>query len=387
MGGRFRQSFKVFPGVRINLSKSGLSTTIGRGPASLNIGPRGAHVNLNIPGTGLSYRHKLSGGNAPREGHGVQLPALRPDTAPPALPPLVPAYGFEKQEIKSASTYELTSEGLRELHKLITEVDAEQRKLDAEIATMQPKWHAVTSRHKRWENGFLFKKLMKGRFARLQQEAQEAQERWDELLEQRRLTQIATEIEVAPDMKPAFGRLFDTFAALSAVSRIWDTISTRRADRFRERTTATSNIERTPVQFTFAQSDLFNCEWKVPRLGNANGGDMFIYPGFLLYRVTKAAFSVIDCRDVNVEFAASRFIEEEQVPSDSQVVGYTWKYANKNGTPDRRFANNYQIPIAAYGRISLTSPTGLNEEYMISNYQAAESFVAAWKVFKAALSN
>ncbi len=38
MSWRFRRSFKVIPGVRINLSKTGLSASIGGGPFTLNEG-------------------------------------------------------------------------------------------------------------------------------------------------------------------------------------------------------------------------------------------------------------------------------------------------------------------------------------------------------------
>lgn len=50
------------PGVRLNISKSGISTTIGPRGASVGIGKRGAFLNLGIPGTGLSYRQRLSSG-------------------------------------------------------------------------------------------------------------------------------------------------------------------------------------------------------------------------------------------------------------------------------------------------------------------------------------
>ena len=59
MGLRFRRSLKILPGVRLNFSKSGISTTIGRRGASFNIGPRGKYLNLGLPGTGVSYRTKI----------------------------------------------------------------------------------------------------------------------------------------------------------------------------------------------------------------------------------------------------------------------------------------------------------------------------------------
>jgi len=59
MSWRFRKSFKVIPGIRINLSNRGFSTTFGVAPFSVNVGPNGVHGNLSIPGTGLSNRVRL----------------------------------------------------------------------------------------------------------------------------------------------------------------------------------------------------------------------------------------------------------------------------------------------------------------------------------------
>lgn len=62
MGMRFRRSVKIMPGVRINFSKSGMSTTIGPKGASVNVGKKGTYLNTGIPGTGLYMREKIGGG-------------------------------------------------------------------------------------------------------------------------------------------------------------------------------------------------------------------------------------------------------------------------------------------------------------------------------------
>lgn len=60
MGFRFRKSFKILPGVRINLGKKGItSVTVGKRGASVNFGKRGTNANIGIPGTGLSYSQRL----------------------------------------------------------------------------------------------------------------------------------------------------------------------------------------------------------------------------------------------------------------------------------------------------------------------------------------
>ena len=59
MGLRFHKVFSILPGVRINLSKSGISTSVGPRGADVNIGRHGVTTNAGIPGTGLSYRQKM----------------------------------------------------------------------------------------------------------------------------------------------------------------------------------------------------------------------------------------------------------------------------------------------------------------------------------------
>ncbi|MGB0913074.1 MAG: hypothetical protein ACPGSW_05780, partial [Phaeobacter italicus] len=58
---------------------------------------------------------------------------------------------------------------------------------------------------------------------------------------------------------------------------------------------------------------------------------------------------------------------------------------NKDGSPDRRFKENYQIPICLYGQIALRSQSGVTEEYLVSNAQSAHAFVEATQVYQKAL--
>ena len=60
MGFRFRRSIKLFSGVKINLSKSGASTSIGAPGATVNLSRRGVRGTVGIPGTGLSYSERLN---------------------------------------------------------------------------------------------------------------------------------------------------------------------------------------------------------------------------------------------------------------------------------------------------------------------------------------
>lgn len=59
MGFRFSKRITLMPGVRVNLSKSGASLSVGPRGASVTMGKRGIYGNVGIPGTGLSYRERL----------------------------------------------------------------------------------------------------------------------------------------------------------------------------------------------------------------------------------------------------------------------------------------------------------------------------------------
>src|SRR5205085_460897 len=122
MGWRFRHSFKVIPGVRLNLSKSGLSCSIGGAPLTMNIGPRGVYGTASIPGTGISYRERFGGGSEtqPQPGAPVLPPSASPHSLPAIPPPAPTPSSFSLpvstkpvQEVHSASTELLTSNSLK----------------------------------------------------------------------------------------------------------------------------------------------------------------------------------------------------------------------------------------------------------------------------------
>ncbi|HLX36055.1 MAG TPA: DUF4236 domain-containing protein [Candidatus Limnocylindrales bacterium] len=55
MGWRLFRRVRIAPGVRLNLSRSGPSLSIGPRGFTRTIGPRGVRTTIGIPGTGLYY--------------------------------------------------------------------------------------------------------------------------------------------------------------------------------------------------------------------------------------------------------------------------------------------------------------------------------------------
>jgi uncharacterized protein DUF4236 len=390
MGWRFRHSFKVIPGVRLNLSKSGLSCSIGGAPLTMNIGPRGVYGTASIPGTGISYREKFGGGSETQpQPSAPVLPSSAYPHSFPAIPSPIPTPGSFSlpasakpvQEVHSASTELLTSNSLKDLKQVIQTAYVEHEDISGQLETARQEKERASQRFLSWENGFLFKKVFKAKFAKRKAEAETATAKVAELEEQLRLTTIATQVEIAPEQAEPYFKMRDTFALLSESGAVWDIKSYQATDKFHERTTAETRIDRQKVAFVLGNCDLIQWEQKVPHIRNAKGGDLFLYPGFIVYRAAKEAFSVIDFHDVKSNATLVKFQEEQGVPQDSKVIGQTWAKSNKDGGRDKRFANNYQIPVVLYASLSLKSETGLWEEFQFSNPERLQLFLQDWAKF------
>jgi hypothetical protein len=98
--------------------------------------------------------------------------------------------------------------------------------------------------------------------------------------------------------------------------------------------------------------------------------------------IRKNNVGVVSYENLHINVNGTRFIESEGVPRDSQVLSYTWQYVNNNGTPDRRFNNNRQIPVYEYGEIYLRSATGLNLYLMVSSMNKAAKFKEEWDLIE-----
>ena len=56
MGFNFRKSLKIAPGIKLNITKKGVSSlSIGKNGARVSIGKKGVRTTVGIPKTGLSY--------------------------------------------------------------------------------------------------------------------------------------------------------------------------------------------------------------------------------------------------------------------------------------------------------------------------------------------
>lgn len=392
MGVRFRQSFTLFPGVRINVGKRGLSTSIGVPGATMNIGRKGVQATLGIPGTGLSYttpRAPFSRpGKQPVARRGVAAaPTFLPDTPPANLPENARLYLPEDgmTEIASASVDVLTSPSLIPLRDMIARARAQRSEIEADLEDARR-----AEREQQRDLTRLRTSLLRWFYRRRIEAVEETlvtiRAEIEGLVAWSSNTKIAVDFGSGAAAGTAYDAMVRAFDRLSRSARKWDITADRATDRSAERTQATRTVTRRPVVFEFVSSEIIAFSGQAMRFENINGSDILLYPGMAVVPREDGAFALVDFRDLEITAAARSFHETESVPDDTHIIGHTWAKTNKDGSPDRRFKNNYQIPICRYGDIIFRSKSGIAEEYLVSSTESAHDFAHAVRNYQNALN-
>jgi hypothetical protein len=178
----------------------------------------------------------------------------------------------------------------------------------------------------------------------------------------------------------------DCYDKLKYSKKIWYITSSQAIDRVKERSSASSTVTRVPVLFSYGSLDYINSKYEAFKLQNANGSDLYIYPGFIIVPSERNNdFGIIDFIDLDIEHHEQRFVENETVPSDTKIVGQTWEYVNKNGSPDKRYSYNPEIPIVLYYKFTFKTTKGLHECFQVSFCEAGNLFCRSFELFRDSL--
>jgi hypothetical protein len=130
-------------------------------------------------------------------------------------------------------------------------------------------------------------------------------------------------------------------------------------------------INRSDVQVGEGKPPWVNTNIDVPVL-NARKQTLYMMPdGIFVYDDKGVGF--VEYEDVSISVSTTRFIEVHP-PTDAKIVDRTWKYPNKKGGPDRRFKNNYEIPICLYGELKIKSKSGMFLYLMTSTHDSPTKF-------------
>ncbi|WP_293991125.1 hypothetical protein [Sphingomonas sp.] len=188
------------------------------------------------------------------------------------------------------------------------------------------------------------------------------------------------------DASAAYQSLTDAFDHLAASSRKWHVDAggkVRDIHTWKRNAGASTLVDKRPTQFGYGLPRVLKSNVTPPTM-QVGKETLYFLPDLTLV-VENGRVGAVAYDALRVTWQDSRFIEEDSVPSDAQIVGETWKYPNKNGGPDRRFANNRRLPICLYESFHLGSANGLNELLQVSTNGRTRAFASAVQALAAVL--
>lgn len=109
--------------------------------------------------------------------------------------------------------------------------------------------------------------------------------------------------------------------------------------------------------------------------GQDNGYSCYFLPDLILIYQAKE-YSGVTYDSLKLESSITQFTEIGTAPSDAHQIGQTWLNVNQDGSPDRRFKYNQQVPIVEYGVINMELKPDLIFTLYVSSLQKAELAVA-----------
>ncbi|AZA76198.1 DUF4236 domain-containing protein [Chryseobacterium sp. G0186] len=371
MAWSYRKRIKVIPGVHLNFSKRGISTSIGVKGASINFSKSGTTVTTSA--LGFSNRYKLSSSQHRSRSNPNPTPSL------PNIPVNEPH--FLDENIFSADIHEITSQNMQGIKEAIILAHQQKKELTADLRKIT-RTLSVTKAKKILSYVFLYGLINKDFPQRSDKDIKAQQEAIAQTKKMIEKCYVNLEIDFDMEIKRKFEKVYETFQKLTASRKIWDITSARFQDRVAMRSSASTIVNRREVYFSLKTIPYIKSDYQALYMKNANGADIYIYPTFIVMYTNDSSFAIIGINKLNFRQAYTRFTETSTVPGDTKIIAQTWAKVNKNGTRDKRFKSNYQIPVVRYGNIRFSTQTGLQEEYEFSNYELTEEFGKAFKEFQ-----
>ncbi len=367
MAWNFRRRVKLIPGVHLNFSQKGISTSIGTKGASLTFKQDGIYLNTSIPGIGLYQRKKIFE-NKNEENNDTNL----------IVDNILP---FNSNDLEQFDFAEISSQDKYGIIEAIHLARKEREELKNDIKKL--KRIIIISKFKLTLSYILMFEIINKRFLIELKEDVDNQkntlERLTVLLEN---CYVNVDIDFDNEVSEKYEDAVRSYQRLSQTKFIWNVTNLQWENSYQSRAAYNFVYDRKKVLIIDNKSIEIKSKYKAFIFNSSEDRNYYIYPSFLLLFYQKDKIKIIDYKDFEIEYVPTNFVEEEFKPDDSLLLNYTWKRVNKNGSPDRRFSNNYQIPIFEYGIIKILIQGTIIDQFIFSNNKAAMEFYDKFSLFK-----
>lgn len=159
-------------------------------------------------------------------------------------------------------------------------------------------------------------------------------------------------------------QFYDSFGEITNCKRKWYILSKNYNFDSKYNAGASSLVNRKDIIIENKIPKYIKTNIKIPCVPVGNQ-KLYFFPDKILIIEGKKV-GALSYKNLGISVTNGNFIETEMKPLDGTVVDYTYKYVNKGGGPDRRFANNPRYPIMRYSYINFYGDNGFNECIMLS---------------------
>lgn len=344
MGFRYRKSINLGGGFRINLSKSGIGYSFGKKGFRYTRTARGTdRVTFSIPGTGISWSQESKSGESVKK-------SISPRTNETEY--LLSVENADADTLTSSSKEDFVAAIKR--YRMIDNILTCVIPISIIISCFLPQIDGIRS--ETTTNLILicfmlpvFLKLLFHNFGK-----------------------VRVHYEYDDFSHTQKGKVAQALDIIESCSSVWQVndiyVNTNRrvsAGTGSSITRTRVKIEKKTPSFIKTSETCYHVKLKKEHL--------YILPDMMIVTAGNK-FSSIDLLDLDFKFDAQQFVEEGPVPKDARVVRQTWKYVNNNGTPDRRYKGNRQLPVCLYGKVDIFTDSGMNIQFNISDVQKTAEF-------------
>jgi hypothetical protein len=186
-----------------------------------------------------------------------------------------------------------------------------------------------------------------------------------------RTTPLFYELEAKSESD--FQRIQKAFSSLAGAKRISLIQGMHHVSDWKRNAGASAELSTLPASVSANDHPPFIAtNLTVPSL-TTNTQRLFFFPDRILILQGKA-YGAVAYQALSVDYTTKSFIESRTIPADAEVIGTTWEKVNRDGSRDKRFAQNRQFPILLYGYLGLHSDNGLNISLQVSNTKLGALF-------------
>jgi hypothetical protein len=165
------------------------------------------------------------------------------------------------------------------------------------------------------------------------------------------------------------------FNKVASASRIWNIDSAGRSFDWKRNAGAGHMITRKRATFGYSVPKVIKTNVDVPSIVGGRQA-IYFFPDVVLITDGNNV-GAISYDDLNIYWNTTVFIEDDSVPSDARVVGYTWRFVNRSGAPDQRFNNNKRLPQVLYQQMGLQGTGSFQKILHISKVEDRGGFDTA----------